>query len=268
MNTVSKKGEVISRDILSTVSQRYYRITKIVNQTFWNSDSDTTHSLYVGSYGRGTSISTSDIDILVELPREIYDRHDAQKGNGQSSLLQNVKQAIQVTYPTSKIHADGQVVDIDFSDGIVFEVLPAFRQEDWYGNWNGKYDYPDTNMGGKWLTTDPKAEQRAMAEKDKEGNGLLKDTCKHIRYIRDNHFISYHLPGIVIDTFVYNYISDWHWLAPGEESTQPDGTYEKRLNDLCPEYASYLFAPGSNMFVDISKSVDILKKVLEYMSKE
>ena len=230
MDRVTRRGEIISADMRSLISQRYRRITKAVNLEFWNIESETAHSLYVGSYGRGTAINTSDIDILVELPRSEYERYDQSKGNGQSRLLQSVKNAILSTYPRSDIHADGQVIVINFSDGTKFEVLPAFQQKDWSGNWTGKYDYPDTNMGGNWRTTDPKAEQDAMKKKNNESNGLLFDTCKHIRQIRDQYFSSYKLPGIVIDSFVYSYIGDWYWLRDGEQSDgKPIGTYEKKI---------------------------------------
>ena len=36
-------------------------------------------------------------------------------------------------------------------------------------------------------------EQAAMEEKNRTSNGLLLDTCKHMRFIRDNYFSSYHL---------------------------------------------------------------------------
>lgn len=269
MDTVKKKGEVISVFQRSLVSQRYRRITRAVNSEFWDSTSETTHSRYVGSYGRGTAIDTSDIDMLVELPREEYNRFDALKGNGQSRLLQALKKAIMQTYPRSDIRGDGQVVVIDFTDGIRFEVLPAFRQVDWRGSWNGKYDYPDSNMGGNWLTTAPQVEQQAMKERNIASNGLLFDTCKHMREIRDNHFKNYHLPGIVIDSFVYHYIADWHWLKDGEQnSNQPIGTYEKRLYNLCPNWAFNLTAPGSGMKVNTSGCIDVLNKVLKYMSEE
>ena len=94
MDTVQRRGETISKEQRDTISQRYKRITKAINAEFWEIDSDTDHSRYVGSYGRGTAIDTSDIDILVELPREEYERYDAHKGNGQSRLLQAVKTAI------------------------------------------------------------------------------------------------------------------------------------------------------------------------------
>lgn len=268
MDLVTKRGEIISLEQRTAISTRYKRITKAINREFWSLDSGTVHSFYVGSYGRGTAIDTSDIDILVELPRGEYERFDAYKNNGQSRLLQAVKDSILSTYPHSEIRPDGQVVKVNFSDGIKFEILPGFKQCNLWGESTGEYDYPDSNMGGRWLSTNPKAEQAAMRQRDKDSNGLLFDTCRHMRQIRDNHFKSYHLPGIVIDSFAYHYIGNWHWLYSGEESTEPFGTYEKRLYNSCPSYAFPLTAPGSGMRVDTSDCIDVLNKVLNYMSKE
>lgn len=268
MEVVVKHGEIINAEQRSTISNRYKRITKAINREFWGIESETAHSFYVGSYGRGTAINTSDIDILVELPRDVYNQYDAHKGNGQSRLLQAVKNAILETLPLSDVRGDGQVVVVYFTDGIKFEILPAFKHLDFWDNWTGTYDYPDSNMGGNWLSTNPKAEQEAMEKKNRESNGLLFDTCKHMRQIRDTHFSSYHLPGIVIDSFVYHYIADWHWLRNGEESTQPLGAYEKRLLNQCPSYSFYLTAPGSGMQVKTSDCIDALNKVLNYMSKD
>ena len=89
-----------------------------------------------------------------------------------------------------------------------------------------------------------------------------------MRQIRDTHFKSYHLPGIVIDSFAYHNIGNWHWTREGEVSTQPSGTYEKRLYNQCPGYSFYLTAPGSGMSVDTSDCIDVLNKVLNHMSKE
>lgn len=105
----SDRIDLITR---SLISQRYHKIVKAINQEFWNSNSDRLHGLYVGSYGRGTAISTSDIDILIELPRFEYYHYDRLKGNGQSRLLQAVKNCILIPYPRSSIHGDGQVVVI------------------------------------------------------------------------------------------------------------------------------------------------------------
>lgn len=262
-NRVQKHGEKIVYDIRKLVSLRYHTVTRAVNNEFWNSISDTLHSLYVGSYGRNTAIDTSDVDILVELPDSLFDRYNNLSGNSQSRLLQAVRNAILNTYPRSDVRADGQVVKISFSDGMYFEIVPAFK------SWAGCYKYPDSNTGGSWKSTNPKAEQEAMAQKNRSSNGLLCDTCKHIRTIRDNSFSSYHLSGIVIDSFVYEAIGNWRWLNDGESSSQPSGTYEQVLLNYYNQHGisvgRSITAPGSNDVVSTASSYECLGKILRSM---
>lgn len=272
MDYIQRRGEYIPLEQRQLVSRRYHVVTQAVNRAFWNSQSDTDHSLYVGSYGRNTAIETSDIDILVCLPEHEYKRYDAVYGNGQSRLLQAVRRTILSSYPRSDVRADGQVVKIEFKDGISFEILPAFENRNYYYGYSSAttYTYPDANMGGNWKSTNPKAEQEAMAAKNKATNGLLNDTCKHIRYIRDNYFSSYHLSGIVIDSFVYHAMGFWRWLDFGEPSTSPRGTFENTLlqyfNDhYAYAYGSNLLAPGSNQAVNLEDSRVGLSKVLNYI---
>ncbi len=265
---IEKCGEVIPMTTRSTISSRYKTITRAVNREFWNSTSETAHSLYVGSYGRGTAIDTSDIDILLELPRADYERYDYYKGNGQSRLLQAVKSAIQTAYPRSDVRADGQVVKLAFTDGMQIEVLPAFASTDWYGKTT--YQYPDTNMGGNWRSTNPKAEQSAMKDKNTSSRGLLFDTCKHMRFIRDNYYSSYHLSGIVIDSFVYIAMGNWCWTENSSPSAVSDGRFEQELYNYYINYLRYsstIQAPGSNDSVDLHSSKDCLEKVLYKMTQ-
>ncbi len=259
---VQEYGERISQEQRSRISLRYHTVTRAINCEFWDSVSDTAHSLYVGSYGRNTAVESSDIDILVELPNDQFDRFNNLSGNSQSRLLQAVRNAILSVYPRSDVRADGQVVKIAFSDGTYFEIVPAFK------NWNGSYKYPDTNTGGRWKSTNPKAEQEAMAEKNRSSNGLLYDTCRHIRFIRDNCFASYHLSGIVIDSFVYRAIGNWRWLNNGESSSSLSGTYEQVLLDYYNQGLAWgmnITAPGSNDTVSTSSSYECLGKVLRSM---
>ena len=263
----------IAQEKRSTISTRYKRVTKAINSAFWESDSDTAHSFYVGTYGRGTAIDSSDVDILFELPTSEYDHFTSLSGNGQSRLLQAVKDAILNTYSNSSVKADGQVVVVSFSDGIVFEILPAFRNETIFG-WDGTYKYPDTHMGGNWLSTNPKAEIEAMDKKDgyNETNGLLSAACQHIRYMRSQHFSSYHLSGIVIDSSVYLAIGGWHYLRYGEEKGSGTETFEEYLLRKYNELSGYglftpsLRAPGSLMQVNATNSWDTLGKVLKNMA--
>ena len=265
---VERCGEVIPRDTQSSIAVRYKTITRAINREFWDSTSDTAHSLYVGSYGRGTAIDTSDIDILLELPKSEYNRYDYYKGNGQSRLLQAVKSAIQSSYSRTDIRADGQVVKVLFSDGMKIEALPAFANKDWTGKVT--YQYPDTNMGGNWRSTNPKAEQTAMKEKNDFSNGLLFDTCKHMRFIRDNYYSSYHLSGIVIDSFVYVNIGNWHWSDKASPSAVSDGSFEKQLYDAYIDgyrFFNSIDAPGSGQSVDLIDSKECLEKVLYRMTQ-
>lgn len=262
---VLKYGEVINQETRNTISQRYHTVTAAINREFWGISSDEQHSFYVGSYGRNTAIDTSDIDILVSLPEQSYDQYAYSRGNGQSRLLQAVRQAILSTYSTSDVRADGQVVKIAFSDGMRFEILPAFKSVD------GTYRYPDTNMGGNWRSTNPKAEQEAMAQKNRSSNGLLNDTCRHLRNVRDYCYGSYHLSGIVIDSFIYNAIGGWQWTPPGDSSSAATGDYESVLLDYFNQHCSWghmtLFAPGSNQLVSTEQSIDCLSKVLNYIAR-
>ena len=118
------------------------------------------------------------------------------------------------------------------------------------------------------MTTQPKAEQNAMAEKNGYfySNGLLFDTCKHIRSIRASYFSSYHLSGILIDSFVYSAIGDWHWLRDNEQRYNGQVSYEQVLLDRYNgSYSTMVYAPGSAIKVDASGDWEVLGKVLKKM---
>ena len=260
---VKSYENVIPKILREKISFRYRTITKALNKEFWENESETSNTRYVGSYGRNTAISTSDIDILAELPIGIFDDYNRITGNDQSRLLQTVRKAIKSTYPNSNVRADGQVVKINFSDGIQFEILPAFR------NSNGTFIYPDSNMGGNWKSTNPIAEQTAIRDRNQESNNLLVSTCRHMRYIRDNFFKSYHLSGIVIDSFVYDAIGGWYFTE--NTSTSEPGTYERNLLSYYKKNKRVwtfipLKAPGSQDEVPIENSMECLEKVINYMT--
>ena len=111
---------------VADISYRYKRITRQLNRDFWSTESETAHSLYVGSYGRDTAANgVSDLDVAFTLPNAVYHQYHRHQGNGQSALLQAVRTSIQNTYSSSYAGGDGQVVAINFTDGIRFEILPS-----------------------------------------------------------------------------------------------------------------------------------------------
>ncbi len=263
---IKRNSEVIQLPKRSIISDRCKRITKSVNKEFWSISSETANSFYVGSYGRGTAIDSSDIDILLVLPDKEYKRFDNYKSNGQSFLLQAVKTTLCNTYSLTDIHADGQVVKVSFSDGMKFELLPAFAVNNFFGITS--YRYPDSNNNGCWKLTNPKIEQEAMRSKNKSSQGLLFDTCKHIRLLRDQYFKSFYLSGFAIDSFIYLAIGDWQWADAASQSAVSDGSFEKHLYYFYSSnyiFNSSIHAPGSNDPIAFQKSRPCFEKILNLM---
>ncbi|MBN7288337.1 MULTISPECIES: SMODS domain-containing nucleotidyltransferase [Campylobacter] len=204
----------IPDDKIAKISDRYKQITKRLNNDFWDENSEKEHSLYVGSYGRDTETKTSDIDMLFWLPYEKYSQYNNYSENGQSALLQDVKESIRKTYSQTDIRADGQVIVVDFSDGICFEVVPCFENND------GSFIHPNSNNGGSWKRTNPRPEIKTIKDKNNEWNKNLKRLCRMARAWKDEHSVP--MGGLLIDTFAHNFLesreyknksySHYHWM--------------------------------------------------------
>lgn len=234
---------LIPATTVGDISRRYKRITKQLNKDFWNTESEHAHSLYVGSYGRDTAANgVSDLDVAFTLPNSVYHKYDAYQTNGQSALLQAVKTSIGNTYANSYIGGDGQVVALNFTDGIRFEILPVFV------NASDTFTFPDSNGGGCWKTCDPRKEMRYFAARDTNtANGNLKALGRMMRIWRDRHNVP--ISGMLIDTLAYQFIATW---AERDKSyLYHDWLVRDFLYYLSqiPTGQTYWRAPGSESFV-------------------
>lgn len=188
----------------NSIATRYHAITRRLNTDFWNTTSDSSHSLYVGSYGRNTAIQGfSDLDMVFELPSDLYFQYDKYLGNGQSALLQAVRNAMRKTYSSSSIGGDGQVVVVSFTDQVTFEVVPVFL------NKADSYTYPDANRGGSWKTTNPKPEIAAIRQRNVACNGNLIQLCRMMRVWKRAWDVP--IGGLLIDTLAYQFIANWEY---------------------------------------------------------
>lgn len=181
-------------DILTSLNE----ISKTLNQKYYN-DSSFNNYLLVGSMGRKTSIKgKSDIDVIYELPYEIFIKFNNYTDNGQSKLLQEIKETLKERYSSSYIKGDGQVVVIEFKKYKI-ELVPAFKQID------DSYKYPDTHDWGSWKITKPLLEI-------KESNNMIKgtytyiDLCQMIREWKANNGVT--MPGILIDTLIKDFLDN------------------------------------------------------------
>ncbi len=239
---------------INVISENYNKVTKALNEYYYESESTSTHCRQIGSYGRKTGINgISDLDMAFELPKETYDKFNAYTTGGQSALLQDIKKAIQQAYDNDQVKADGQIVGIDL-DGFRIEVLPTFYLDK---DANGTLDYdvytfPDTNDGGRWRKTKPKLEIEATRTLNTE---YSHDTYRHLcRMARSwkNH-VGAKCSGLWIDTLAFNFIK--------QSETYKNISY-KNYGELVKDFFKYLFdqyelspdqkiwkAPGSNQNV-------------------
>lgn len=189
----------------STIAYRKGRIARCINKDFRNGLDSEGNTLYVGSYGRCTdNIDVSDIDLLVILPWSVYDQYNNYRYNGQSALLQAVKNSISSTYKQTKMRADGQVVQVEFTD-MTFEVVPCFEYSD------GTFCYPDTNGGGTWKTMNPRAEIATVQLRNKETNQNMSALSRMVRSWKDYNNVS--IKGITIDILVHRFLNDYKYKS-------------------------------------------------------
>ena len=188
----------IKEDTANTISYRYGRITKSLNDYFRETTSTTANSLQVGSYGRYSGIKgISDLDMLYIMPNSKWDNYN--KNGGQLKLLQDTKKAIENTYSASDIKVDRCVVTVKFSDGTHIDVQPVFEIKD------QDYKYPDTYGDGCWKTTKPRKEMDAMVEALDNKNKNLRRLCKMTRSWKNKHGVC--MGGLLIDTLAYNFLN-------------------------------------------------------------
>ena len=232
----------IGTTLRGSIASRVGRMVKCLNEDFRSTSSDSANRFYVGSYGRNTAIPTvSDVDVVFALPASTYHQYSAYSGNKQSSLLQALRASVRRTYPASEIAADGQVIVVNFTDNIKFEILGAFRNTD------GSYTFADSNAGGSWRICKPKHELDAFSTRDIDCSRNLVQLGRMARAWRNNNSVA--ISGMLIDTLAYQFIAQWAFKDKSY-------LYYDYLTRDFMEYLSnidtsktYWLAPGSGSYV-------------------
>ncbi|SDH81852.1 SMODS domain-containing nucleotidyltransferase [Myroides phaeus] len=250
-----------------SIENRFGLIIQRLNSDFHNLESKTENGIYVGSYGRTTAINgVSDLDLIFVLPDILYSQYNDRQGNKQSQLLQDVRDSIKKTYPSSKVRGDGQVVVIEFKNDFI-EVCPCFLKSD------GSYTFPDSNNGGTWKKTNPIPEALEINNYNNLCNKNLIILCRYIRAWKNKCGVK--IGGLLIDTLVYDffksdtkykeYTFEYHHLL-----IKDFFEYLANLNDN----RVYWYAPGSNQHVFKknsnfrSKAKKALKNIEEAIGKK
>jgi hypothetical protein len=224
--------------------------------------------MYVGSYGRATDIVTSDIDMIFILPSGLFAKYNAWQTNGQSGLLQAVAKSIQKTYSTSYLGADGQVIKLNFTEGINYEIVPVFDLVD------DTFKFPDSNNGGSWKITNPRPEIKAIREADTKYNGNVRRLARMARAWKYNCDVP--MGGLLIDTLAYNFMKAWNYSDKSflyyDYLTRDFFKYLSEQN----KEQNYWYAIGSNQLIyrkglfeaKAKKAYNLALEAIESFNKE
>lgn len=199
--TENKKEDGLKKtnNVCEKLSNHYYGI---------NSNYES-KMLIMGSVAKETAIMPpTDVDVIFELPFLEKLKYDNYSSNGQSQLLQDVKNILLERYPNTSIRGDGPVVVVDFTSYKI-EVNPAIK----LGN---VYLVPITKDGGKWEEINPIAENKRINVSDSMTNHHTKPLIQMIKHWKNNCSVpikSFHIELIAVDFMnaKYNYHYNNHY---------------------------------------------------------
>ncbi len=242
-------------DMETTASE----IAKKLNNHYYGLEKDASSHLYiVGSVGRNTAIkNVSDLDIIFDLPNEVFEKYDDYKTNGQSALLQEIKNVIKERYPRTDISGDGQVVVINFNNYTV-ELVPGFKQND------ESFKYPDTNDGGSWKYTYPLSEQEECENCETNSENKFYDFCHIVRAWKNK--VGFKFGGLLIDTLVYNFFKENDFLKGSDDYYEIFKSLLYFLKNQNKDQ-TYWYAVGSNQKVSNSNNGKFVTKAKKAYNK-
>jgi len=209
MSTVAERFNKFLSNIQLTPTQiqdaktKYNGVCEKLHNHYYASNYDGSTKLLVGSYGKNTAIAPpTDIDVLFIMPYEEFDRYNSYSANGQSKLLQDVKNILLERYPDTYMRGDGQVVMVNFVSYNV-EVIPGFLLK------NGNYYISDTHLGGSWKETSPKSEMENITISNKRSKG---NTIKLIKMIKAwKYYCNVSIKSFVIELGAVNFLKMWKY---------------------------------------------------------
>lgn len=160
---------------------KYKGVCKKLHDTYYDKDYDGSTKYLFGSYKTKTNVrpltENQDVDVLFKIPQETFDKFDEYESNGQSALLQEVRNVLKEKYTTTdKINGWGKVVLVQFAGGSHnIEVLPALEQED------GTFLIPNSENDGSWDSFDPRKQVKEFNTSNETTNKLTAELGRMLK---------------------------------------------------------------------------------------
>lgn len=242
---VTKRFRGFHNNLLLTAEQRsdgktkHEGVRKCLNSHYYDVASTTANSFLIGSWGKFTRVRPPrDIDVYFVLPYSVYERFEEYKGNKQSALLQEVKNVLGKTYSTTRMRGDGQVVVVDFTT-ISVEVVPAFKLK------NGQYWICDTHDGGKYMTTDPKAEADYISTVHNQTNENLRKVVRMLKAWQSHRNVP--LKSFYLELLAADFLSSSEWRK--NDYFYYDWIFRDFFKYLKSKSGGILFVPGTDEII-------------------
>ena len=238
---VSKRFSTFLGNIALTPTQiasgrdRRERVVRVLNDNYWESQSKTQHSKFIGSWGKYTRVRPPrDVDILFELPDSVYHRFERRTGDRQSQLLQEVKTVLATTFTTTSIKGDGPVVKVPFASYNV-ELVPVFPLTD------GQYWICMTDRGGYYKRADYDAESKLVKASN---DTTKKNTRRLIRMMkRWQAYCSVPIKSFWIELIAMDFLNGWKHRD--KSMVYYDWMVRDFLKHLEGKANSTVYAPGT-----------------------
>ncbi len=160
---------------------KYTGVCKKLYSNYYEGEYDDGKKYLVGSYKTKTNVrpltEDQDVDVIFKIPQSTFDKYDQYESNGQSALLQEIRNILKEKYTTTDtIKAWGKVVLVQFQyNHHNVELLPALEQED------GTFLIPNSENGGSWETFDPRAEVERFKTSNDNTDGLTRELAKMLK---------------------------------------------------------------------------------------
>lgn len=237
---------------------KYEGVCKKLHDSYYDSNYDGSTKFLFGSYKTKTNVrpltEDQDVDVLFKIPKETFDKFDNYESNGQSALLQEVKDYLEEKYTTTdKISGWSKVVLVKFSEGYHnVEVLPALKQED------GNFLIPNSENGGSWEEFDPRKQVEEFQTSNGNTDGLTADLCRMLKtWVKIMSSLNYKSYKLVEDVIKFL------------ESEFEDGADYEEYHNVVKNFFDYLKRRCSD---DIKSHVETAYvraiKAIEYMDSD
>lgn len=234
----------LTDDQKSNGRSRREAVIRVLNRKYYNSESGTSNSQFVGSWAKLTRIRPPrDVDVIFSLPYSVYSRFEQRTGNKQSQLLQEVKSALVYAYPNTAIRGDGPVVIVPFSAYNV-EVIPAFALS------GGGHWVCMTDNNGHYKKADYAAEATAISASNESSKGNTRDLVRMMK--RWQGYCSVPIKSFHIELLAVDFIAGWAYR--GNSKTFYDWMVRDFLKFLIGKANGYVFAPGTYELINVGSA--------------